>query len=73
VDASFYAYGRVEGSDIVVAAFNLGTGPASRTMSVTSIGLTGTVTDALSGTKATVSGGNLTISLPALTAAVFTP
>jgi glycosidase len=72
VDASFYAYGRVEGSDIVVAAFNFGTTEASRTMSVTTIGLTGTVTDALSGTTATESGGNLTITLPALTAAVFT-
>jgi neopullulanase len=72
VDSSFYAYGRVDGSDIVVAAFNFGTTAASRTMSVTNIGLTGTVTDALSGTTATVSGGNLTLSLPAQTAAVFT-
>jgi glycosidase len=72
VDASFYAYGRVEGSDIVVAAFNFGSSAASRTMNVTNIGLTGTVTDALSGTTATVSGGSLTINLPALTAAVFT-
>jgi glycosidase len=72
VDGSFYAYGRVDGTDIVVAAFNLGTSQASRTMIVTNIGLTGTVTDALSGTTATVSGGNLTINLPPLTAAVFT-
>ncbi|HEY1691348.1 MAG TPA: alpha-amylase family glycosyl hydrolase [Polyangiaceae bacterium] len=74
VDASFYAYGRVDASDgdIVVAAFNLGTGAASRTMSVTNIGLTGTVTDALSGATATVANGTLTVSLPALTAAVFT-
>ena len=41
-------------------------------MSVTNIGLTGTVTDALSGATATVAGGMLTISLPPLTAAVFT-
>jgi glycosidase len=73
VDASFYAYGRVDGSDIVVAAFNLGTAQASRTMNVNNIGLTGTVTDALSGATATVSGGTLTIDLPPLTAAVFTP
>jgi glycosidase len=73
VDGSFYAYGRVQGSDTVVAAFNLGSSAASRTMNVTNIGLTGTVTDALSGTQATVSGGTLTINLPALTAAVFTP
>ena len=71
-DASFYAYGRVEGSDTVVAAFNFGTAQASRTMSVTNIALTGTVTDALSGATATVAGGNLTITLPPLTAAVFT-
>jgi glycosidase len=73
VDGSFYAYGRVQGSDIVVAAFNFGTAAASRTMSVTNIGLTGTVTDALSGTQATVAGGMLTINLPAQTAAVFAP
>jgi glycosidase len=72
VDASFYAYGRVEGSDIVVAAFNFGSAQASRTMSVTNIGLTGTVTDALSGATATVAGGMLTVTLPATTAAVFT-
>ena len=72
VDGSFYAYGRVDGGDIVVAAFNLGTAAASRTMTVTNIGLTGTVTDALSGTPATVSSGTLTINLPPLTAGVFT-
>ena len=72
VDGSFYAYGRVDGGDIVVAAFNLGNSATSRTMSVTNIGLTGTVTDALSGNTATVAGGMLTIGLPALTAAVFT-
>jgi glycosidase len=74
VDGTFYAYGRVDtaSGDVVVAAFNFGTAQASRTMSVTSIGLTGTVTDALSGAQATVSGGNLTVTLPALTAAVFT-
>jgi neopullulanase len=73
VDGAFYAYGRVDGPDIVVAAFNLSGAQASRTMSVTNIGLTGTVTDALSGTTATVSSGTLTINLPPLTAAVFTP
>jgi glycosidase len=72
VDASFYAYGRVDGADIVVAAFNFGSAQASRTMTVTNIGLTGTVTDALSGATATVSGGLLTVTLPPLTAAVFT-
>jgi glycosidase len=74
VDASFYAYGRVDASngDTVVAAFNLGTSQATRTMSVTNIALTGTVTDALSGATATVAGGMLTIALPPLTAAVFT-
>ena len=40
-------------------------------MSVTNIGLTGTVTDTLSGAMATVADGNLTIDLPPLTAAVF--
>jgi glycosidase len=73
VDSTFYAYGRVSGSDIVVAAFNFGSTAATETMSVANIGLTGTVTDRLTGTNtATVSGGNLTITLPALTAAVFT-
>ena len=73
VDGTFYAYGRVDGSDVVVAAFNLdGGGSATRTITVSNIGLTGTVTDALSGTSATVTNGMLTITLPPLTAAVFT-
>ena len=74
VDASFYAYGRVDAldGDIVVAAFNFGAAPATRTVSVTNIGLVGTVTDALSGATATVSGGTLAITVPALGAAVFT-
>ena len=72
VDGAFYAYGRVDGADIVVAAFNFSGAQASRTMNVTNIGLTGTVTDALSGATASESGGSLTINLPPLTAAVFT-
>jgi len=73
VDATFYAYGRVDGSDVVVAAFNFDpANSATRTMSIAPIGLTGTVTDALSGTMATVSGTSLAITLPPLTAAVFT-
>jgi hypothetical protein len=72
VDSSFYAYARLAGSDIVIAAFNFGTSSATRTMSVTSIGLTATVTDTLSNTSVTPSGGNITITLPPQTAAVFT-
>jgi neopullulanase len=77
VDGTFYADGRVEGSDITVVALNLGTTQATRTMNVGNIGLTGTVTDALSGTQLTVAPGggyasSLTITLAPLTAAVFT-
>lgn len=72
VDSQFYAYGRVEGSDIVVAAFNFSTTSQTRTMNVNNIALTGSLTDALSGTTVTESGGNLTITLPPQTAAVFT-
>jgi glycosidase len=74
VDATVYAYGRVDSSngDTVVAAFNFSATSQTRTMTVSNIALTGTVTDALSGTTATVSGGSLTITLPAFTAAVFT-
>jgi neopullulanase len=77
VDGTFYADGRVEGSDITVVALNLGTAQATRTMNVGNIGLTGTVTDALSGTQLTVAPGggyatSLTITLAPLTAAVFT-
>jgi glycosidase len=77
VDSTFYADGRVDGSDIVVVALNLGTSQATRTMNVGNIGLTGTVKDALSGTMLTVAPGggyssSLTITLPPLTAAVFT-
>jgi glycosidase len=72
--SAFYAYGRVDSTngDTVIAAFNFGGTSATRTMSVTSIGLTGTVTDVLSGTAVTVASGSVTITLPALTAAVFT-
>ena len=45
---------------------------ATRTMRVDTIGLTGSVTDALSGSQASVSGNTLTVTLPPLTAAVFT-
>jgi len=71
----FYAYGRVDSSngDIAIAAFNFSGSSQTRTMSVTNIGLTTTLTDALSGASITPSGGNVTITLPALTAAVFVP
>lgn len=77
VDGTFYADGRVDGSDIAVIAINLGTSQSTRTMNVGNIGLTGSVTDALSGTTITVAPGggyasSLTIALPPLTAAVFT-
>ena len=73
VDSLFYAYGRVDGGDIVIAAFNFdANNPVTRTMSVASIGLTGTVTDAINGGTATVSNSNITINLPPLTAAIFT-
>jgi glycosidase len=83
VDSTFYADGRVDGSDIAVVAINLGSSQATRTMNVGNINLTGSVTDALSGTTITVAPGgvapgggqyaqSLTITLPALTAAVFT-
>jgi neopullulanase len=72
--SAFYAYGRVDSSngDTVIAAFNFSGTSQTRTMSVTNIGLTTGVTDALSGTAVAPSGGNVTITLPALTAAVFT-
>jgi glycosidase len=77
VDSTFYADGRVDGTDLAVVALNLGSSTATRTMNVGNIGLTGTVTDALSGTKITVAPGggfasSLTITLAPLTAAVFT-
>jgi len=72
VDSTFYADGRVDGTDITVVALNLGTTQVTRTMSVTNIGLTVPLTDVLSGTTVTPSGGMLTITLPPLTSAVFT-
>ncbi len=73
VDGSFYAYARVDGSDVVVTAFNLSTtDTATHTLLVTPINLTGTLTDVLSGTSATASSGGLTISVPPLTAVVYT-
>jgi glycosidase len=83
IDSTFYADGRVDGSDVTVVALNLGSTQATRTMNVGNIGLTGMVTDALSGTTLTVAPGgvaadggpyasSLTITLAPLTAAVFT-
>ena len=77
VDGTFYADGRADGTDFAVVAINLGSAAATRTMNVGNIGLTGTVTDALSGTQLTVAPGggyasSLTITLNPLTAAVFT-
>ncbi len=77
VDGTFYADGRAFGTDIAVVAINLGTTQAVRTMNVGNIGLSGTVTDTLSGTQLTTAPGGgyanaLTITLAPLTAAVFT-
>jgi glycosidase len=74
VDGTFYAYGRVDGTDIVVAAFNLDpNNSVTHAVPVGNIGLSGSVTDALSGTSATVDGSkNLTITLAPLSGAVFT-
>jgi glycosidase len=77
IDGTFYADGRVSGADITVVAMNLSTNQETRTMNVGNIGLTGTVKDVLSGTTLTVAPGggyasSLTITLPGLTAAVFT-
>ena len=87
VDSTFYADGRVDSSngDTVIVALNLGTTQVTRTMNVGNIGLAvGTqLTDALSGATATVAPGGvdpdggvwpaaIAITLPGLTAAVFT-
>jgi glycosidase len=74
--SAFYAYGRVDSSngDTVIAAFNFSGASVTRTMTVSNIGLTGTttMTDALSTTQITTSGGSVTITLGAFAAAVFT-
>ncbi len=73
VDDGFYAYGRTAQNDIVVAVYNLDANhPATRMIPVSTLGLTGTVTDVLTGTMATVTNGNLNVTLGPLTAAVFT-
>jgi glycosidase len=77
-DSVFYADGRSLGTDVTVVAINLDpNNTQTRTMNVGNIGLTGTVTDALSGTMVTVAPGDgydssLTITLAPLTGAVFT-
>ncbi|MGC4114217.1 MAG: alpha-amylase family glycosyl hydrolase [Myxococcales bacterium] len=68
----FYAYGRKDGSDVVVAAFNLSEGSATKTLDVGSLGLTGTVTDVLSGKTFNVSGNSLTVTIDGLNAVVLT-
>jgi glycosidase len=78
VDSVFYADGRNLGTDITVVALNLDpNNTQTRTMNVGNIGLTGTVTDAISGTMVAVAPGggyesSLTITLAPLTGAVFT-
>jgi glycosidase len=73
VDGTFYAFARQDGADLVIAAFNFDpAATGTRTMSVSSIGLAGSLTDVLGGGTITASGGSVTITLPPLTAALFT-
>jgi glycosidase len=71
---TFYAYGRLDvpSGDIVVVALNMGASSVTQAVNVAPVGLTGTATDVLSGGTASVAGGSMTITVPALTAAVYT-
>ena len=72
VNDTVYAYARTDGTDVAIAVFNFGASTQSIPLEVTPINLTGTVTDVLSGTSATVAQGTLVVSVPPLGAAVYT-
>ena len=71
VDDSMYVYARTEGSDVALVAINVSGSSQSRTVDVGSLGLSGTLTDGLSGGSVTVSGGQVNLSVPASSSAVY--
>lgn len=73
VDGQTYVYARKQGSDVVVVAFNTSTSDQTRSVDVSAVGVSGTLTDAETGGTVTVSGGHASLSLPPLTSAVYVP
>ena len=72
-DADGYAYARTSASDKLVVAMNKGSSNKTLTLTVSGVGLSdGTVlTDELGSGSVTVSGGKITVTLPARKAAIF--
>ncbi len=73
VDDQVYSYGRKLGNNVVLVAFNTSTSSQSRSIDVSSLGLSGSLTDALGGGTVSISDGQVSLTLPALTAAVYVP
>ncbi len=64
-------YGKVAGADKAVVAFNRSSDAVNVNVDVSAMGLSGTLTDALSGSSAEVSGTTLVLELPAYSSAIF--
>ncbi len=72
IDADFWVYALVEGSDKVVVVLNRNGSAQSRSVNLSSIGITsGTLTDELNGGSVSVSGGSITVNAPAKSALIF--
>ncbi len=71
VEGEFYAYGRKDGADAVVVALNLSEGTVTKALDVGSLGLSGTLTDALSGRTFAVNGSTVSVTLDGLSALVL--
>jgi glycosidase len=71
-DSNLYAYSRIDGGDIVIVVLNRNESPAPFNFGLQGANVTGSLNDALGGSAATVSGTNLTGTVSALTAAIYT-
>ena len=70
-EGDFLAYARTSGAVKAVILINIGSGTKSGELDVSGIGLDGGVTDLISGSGGTVSGGKMPFSLNGLSAAIF--
>ncbi len=71
VENEFYAYARTDGSDVAVVVMNLSQNPVSRSVDVSSLGASGTLTDVVSGGSVPVSGGHIAVNLDSQSAALY--
>ena len=73
-EADFLAFPRVHADETVIVVINRAGSSRSAELGVGGLGLSGTFTDALgNASDATVSGGDLSVTIPARAAAIFVP